>query len=780
MRSIGDGEAGADVSVTFDVLTCMARPPRVRIEPSDLVLEARASTGTRVLVDNLDENCVPTVWAFDYTNIPRRMHINLLPSTVQLASGQNGSAVLLFTAPTIDVVPFLTSNNTVWDMQDQARRASAPVSLTTHDVPCELATPDVRMSCEAFIDPTVQDSFECHMRIDNRDSWPCIRRSFTIEGPANWPIEAPFSWPRNAIEWSETVANVAIDDSDWLTMTVRLPQPFIDLVSNLTAEHGGYSRLGWTPMINITSAAEPSGQLYVGSRVRFGTCMREPPLLAVGVAPGAVLHVPLMGSGVVEFIVGNVNGAYCAANEHFDLRLDPPSLLHSLHGGVGGVTVKRGHNATLAWRFQAAEAGLFNVTLSAVVHDNDTIAAPPAQFFVNVSAACTVAEPSVSVLGNANITVLPGGARSANFTLRIESRDVGGDACEPASYRFAPDFGALPNPNYYYYHSPPYARAWGFDSPHVEVPPNGTVDVPVRFNIDSATAAQRFELRVEANSAHSLHRGDVGVSINMTCPKPAAVRNVTVRQYTPRFKLGRSVELQWNNPCPNEFLCCCPCEFHVMRNGSRIGVVTTRFSNHTFNFTDTEVVSNERFAYSIFVVDRHQHSSAEIDTCTHHIDVFVGAADLYTFIVFFSTVLVCALINIGLSYVAFLALRKRRQRKYDEKFGTEAQRDSLANRNDGAFGRINAAKLSTRRNERVALLAWKQDPLLSPEEQLSAREHRSAASPARPVLPPAPPPKPAQPSKPALETDLLSGDDPLRRSLRESIDVDEPPLVELP
>ena len=84
--------------------------------------------------------------------------------------------MLLFTAPTIDVVPLLTSNISVWDLHDESRRAAAPVELRSHDVPCELAPADVRLSCDGHVDVASADAFECHVRVDNRDSWPCVRR----------------------------------------------------------------------------------------------------------------------------------------------------------------------------------------------------------------------------------------------------------------------------------------------------------------------------------------------------------------------------------------------------------------------------------------------------------------------------------------------------------------------------------------------------------------------------------------------------------------------------
>ena len=51
-------------------------------------------------------------------------------------------------------------------------------------------------------------------------------------------------------------------------------------------------------------------------------------------------------------------------------------------------------------------------------------------------------------------------------------------------------------------------------------------------------------------------------------------------------------------------------------------------------------------------------------------------------------------------------------------------RDALDNRHDESFGRVNADKLSTRRNEHVALLAWKQEPFTNDDDDRLVRRSK--------------------------------------------------------
>jgi hypothetical protein len=68
---------------------------------------------------------------------------------------------------------------------------------------------------------------------------------------------------------------------------------------------------------------------------------------------------------------------------------------------------------------------------------------------------------------------LPAGrALEANFTVVVTNNDSPG--CPDTPYRIFPDFSMLPNPNYYYYHSAPYANAWHYDESILRVPANST------------------------------------------------------------------------------------------------------------------------------------------------------------------------------------------------------------------------------------------------------------------------------------------------------------------
>jgi hypothetical protein len=151
--------------------------------------------------------------------------------------------------------------------------------------------------------------------------------------------------------------------------------------------------------------------------------------------------------------------------------------------------------------------------------------------------------------------------------------------CPDTPYRIFPDFSMLPNPNYYYYHSAPYANAWHYDESILRVPANSTQSAAIRVYVDKSASAQQYPISIAIAGDHTLHSSSVVTSFDIACPQPAAVYNITSSQYTPAFKLERSVLLQWSNPCPNTFLCCCPCSFHVERDGVPIGKIDTSLSN---------------------------------------------------------------------------------------------------------------------------------------------------------------------------------------------------------
>jgi hypothetical protein len=758
------------VTTEFDVLTCVASPPVIYTAPDELMLEARSSTGTRVYITNADSNCVPTVWAFDYTDIERPMHINLLPSTVQLASGQHGSVLVLFTAPTVGVVPFLRTNITVWDLHDTTRNATTSLSLTSYDVPCALHAPVVNVACPRHVDPVMQRSFDCKIIIENHDSWPCIRRTMVasvINVPRAW------GWDDTMLQWDATKADVPVDGSVWLTLTAHVPRTFADRFNATALGARAFTEVSWSVAVNLTSEATPIGQVYASPDIYFGTCTNLMPTITVSVAENDTLVVPLNGSGDVSIDVQNHNGVYCDDESHYDVKLDPPSLSRGLQGGVGSVDVKRARSGTAHWRFSGALAGVYDVSLTVANRENVSLITAPYLFRVEVNATCIVRQPTMKLLSpfklpsgvelpfrqpNTSYVLheplrLPAGrALEANFTVVVTNNDSPG--CPDTPYRIFPDFSMLPNPNYYYYHSAPYANAWHYDESILRVPANSTQSAAIRVYVDKSASAQQYPISIAIAGDHTLHSSSVVASFDIACPQPAAVYNITSSQYTPAFKLERSVLLQWSNPCPNTFLCCCPCSFHVERDGVPIGKIDTSLSNFTFNFTDTEVVNGQTSVYSVYVVDRLNRTSAEADTCSHDITVVVGAADKELFIAFFSGTLGGMVVVVALFAALFVWLVRRQREKYDVKFGTGKHagkwRDALVDINEATFARVNAANLSSSATTSsagvgvgdtsnlslpVSLLVWKPTPLTRPGDDAQM----APTKPARraPAAPPA-------------------------------------------
>lgn len=780
-------EHAAPVVERFEPLVCVAAPPVLSAQPDELLLEARSSTGARVLIENADANCVPTEWAFDYTDIPRVMHINLLPATVLLASGQHGSALVLFTAPTVGVVPFLRTEITVWDLHDPTRNASVSLALTSYDVPCEVRPPGVSVNCPLHVDVVAQRAFECKVVIDNHDSWPCIRRTFfasVINVPHAW------LWTDSMLTWDAAKADTPVGTSFWLTLTVHVPRAFADRFNGSAGAQALPLDTTWAPIVNVTSDATPLGQLYTSDLVYFGTCRAAPPTATVSVRANETLVVPLNGSGDITVEVTNHDGVYCGDESHYDIKIDPPSLSTALRGGFGTVDVKRGRAGTGRWRFTGAEAGLYNASLLVTNRENATLAAAPLSVLVEVNASCTIRQPALKITSpfapfaaNAALPVrlpntsyalyaplrLPAGrALRVNYTVAVTNNDSPG--CPDSAYRIEPDFSQLPNPNYYYYHSPPYSNAWHVLEAIVRVPANSTRTVAVSFSVDKSTAPQVYPIGVAINGQHYLHSAAASTSFEIACPQPAAVFNITSSQYTPAFKLERSVLLQWNNPCPNQFQCCCPCSFNVMRDGALIGTISNSLSNFTFNFTDTEVVSGQRSTYSIYVVDRLNRTSAEIDTCSHDITVVVGAADKELFTAFFSGTLLGSALVFGAFALVFRRFYRRQRDKYDLKFGTGKHagkwRDSLVDSNNATLARVNADHLSSFEAAAqapspnapllpVSLRAWNPSPLLV-----------NSAAPPRPArVVPKPAPAVAAAAAPAVDAEpAVEHDDPLRSS----------------
>jgi hypothetical protein len=383
------------VTTEFDVLTCVASPPVIYTAPDELMLEARSSTGTRVYITNADSNCVPTVWAFDYTDIERPMHINLLPSTVQLASGQHGSVLVLFTAPTVGVVPFLRTNITVWDLHDTTRNATTSLSLTSYDVPCALHAPVVNVACPRHVDPVMQRSFDCKIIIENHDSWPCIRRTMVasvINVPRAW------GWDDTMLQWDATKADVPVDGSVWLTLTAHVPRTFADRFNATALGARAFTEVSWSVAVNLTSEATPIGQVYASPDIYFGTCTNLMPTITVSVAENDTLVVPLNGSGDVSIDVQNHNGVYCDDESHYDVKLEPASLSRGLQGGVGSVDVKRGRSGTAHWRFSGALAGVYDVSLTVANRENVSLITAPYLFRVEVNATCIVRQPTMKLL----------------------------------------------------------------------------------------------------------------------------------------------------------------------------------------------------------------------------------------------------------------------------------------------------------------------------------------------------------------------------------------------
>jgi hypothetical protein len=757
----------APVTTEFDVLTCVARPPVVYTAPDELMLEARSSTGTRVYITNADSNCVPTLWAFDYTDIERPMHINLLPSTVQLASGQSGSVLVLFTAPTVGVVPFLRTNITVWDLQDTSRNATTSLSLTSYDVPCVLHPPVVTVACPRHVDPVMERSFDCKIIIENHDSWPCIRRTLVasvINVPRAW------GWDDTMLQWDSTKADVPVDGSVWLTLTAHVPRTFGERFNVTALGASAFTEVKWAVAVNLTSEATPIGQVYASPDIYFGTCTNVLPTVTVSVAENDTLIVPLNGSGDVSIDVSNHNGVYCDDESHYDVKLEPASLSRGLQGGVGSVDVKRGRSATAHWRFTGAVAGTYDVTLTVANRENVSLITAPYHFHIEVNASCIVRAPTMKLLSPFSLpsgVALPfrqpntsyalreplrlpaGRALEANFTVVVTNNDSPG--CPDTPYRIFPDFSMLPNPNYYYYHSAPYANAWHYDESVMHVPANSTQTAAIRLYVDKSASAQQYPISIAIAGEHSLHSSSVVTSFDIACPQPAAVYNITSSQYTPAFKLERSVLLQWRNPCPNSFLCCCPCSFHVFRDGVPIGKIDTSLSNFTLNFTDTEVVNGQTSVYSVFVVDRLNRTSAEADTCSNDITVVVGAADKELFIVFFSGTLGGAVVTTALFVALFVWLVRRQREKYDVKFGTGKHagkwRDALVDINEATFTRVNPANLSSSATTSsagvgvggtsnlslpVSLLVWKPTPLSAPDDAAVPPPKPARRAPAAP------------------------------------------------
>jgi hypothetical protein len=769
----------AAVTASFAPLLCVAAAPVLRAEPSELMLEARSSTAARVRISNADANCVATEWAFDYTDIPRTMHINLLPATVLLESGQDGSVLVLFTAPTVGVVPLLHTQISVWDLHDTSRNASVVLSLTSYDVPCEVRPPTVTVTCPAHVDVVWQRAFECKVIIDNHDTWPCIRRTFyasVVNVPTQW------AWTESMLAWDSPKADTPVDTSYWLTLTVHVPRAFGDRFNGTSGPDALPLDTAWAPLVNITSGATPFGQLYTSDSVYFGACTPTRPTAAI--ARNDTLVVPLNGSGDIAIDVTNHDGVYCADDGHYEIKVEPATLLASLRGGYGSVDVKRGRTGTGHWRFTAALPGLYNLTLIVASRENATLAADPLQISVRVSDECVLRPPVLTILSpfapfppNAALPVRlpnttyalyaplrlpPGRALQVNYTVAVTNNDSPG--CAESAYRINADFSQLPNPNYYYYHSPPYANAWHVPESIVRVRPNSTATAAVTVQVDESTAPQLYTIGMYINGVHGVHSAAASTSLEISCPPPAAVFNISSSQYTPAFKLERSVLLQWTNPCPNQFQCCCPCSFNVLRDGELIGSISNSLSNFTFNFTDTAVYSGQTSTYSVYVIDRLNRTSAEVDTCSHDITVTVGKADKELFTAFFAGTLTGTVLAIGAFVLLWRFFYRRQRDRYDQKLGRGKYagkwREALVDTNESTLSRVHANSLSSTDSqpaaaEVVSLRAWKPSPLTS--------DAAAAAGPPRPIRA-APKPVARAPLAAAQQPAeaLAQHDDPLR------------------
>jgi hypothetical protein len=169
--------------------------------------------------------------------------------------------------------------------------------------------------------------------------------------------------------------------------------------------------------------------------------------------------------------------------------------------------VKLHESERVYWRFSSGIPGTYDASLLAVDASNATFASSWLNFTVVIDAGCSLRRPTIAIdapfkcvrvsvcarayralvcsyprdalpdayerlsleahraldvppmARDAVTRLAPSAINRVNFTLFVTNNDVGA-ACGAASFGILADLNRIPNPNYYYYHSPPYDGHW--------------------------------------------------------------------------------------------------------------------------------------------------------------------------------------------------------------------------------------------------------------------------------------------------------------------------------
>ena len=161
-------------------------------------------------------------------------------------------------------------------MTDLSRTLQASLIVRTHAVLCELAAPVLAFSCDAHIDVLDDVSFACKLRVDNTDSWPCIKRVFDVR-LANMPQRD--GWTGNEAIVIDHRVSVSAQDHAVANLIVNVPRSYVAMFDE--ARGGNASRVDrWRPIANVSlTGLEPFALVTASSDVSFGTCGRAAPRL---------------------------------------------------------------------------------------------------------------------------------------------------------------------------------------------------------------------------------------------------------------------------------------------------------------------------------------------------------------------------------------------------------------------------------------------------------------------------------------------------------------------